>query len=179
MLEHLEDLKKQLTELLDIAGVIEPSVATCTNYFCLLPGIVELQPLSQGTRQTDVPYDARVKIVFSWRLEGGNENLNLTKKALCRAIHVAEFFHADNDITTHCSSPFMVDDELELSEHGRVIEAKKQSGDFARIGDDNKLFLYREDWELWLCVRVLRHHTSSTLQQVTYERGNSADMVVK
>ncbi|MCG7551347.1 hypothetical protein [Pseudoalteromonas sp. Of7M-16] len=179
MLEHLEDLKKQLTGLLDIPGVIEPSKASSTNYFSLLPGIVELVPLSQEMGQTDVPYDARIKVVFSWRLEGGNENLNLTKKALRRAVHVAEFFNSDNNITTHCAAPQCVDDELELSEYGRVMDPKKQSGDFARIGDDNKLFLYREDWEFWLCIHVLRRHTPPTLQQVTFERGDSAPLVVK
>ncbi|NOU49970.1 hypothetical protein HG263_05395 [Pseudoalteromonas sp. JBTF-M23] len=177
MNEHLDHLKQQLTELLNMPGVIEPSKAGSKSHFRLLPGELTLNPLAQSLEQTDVPYEAQIKIVFSWRIEGGNEKLILTDKALALSIRVAEFMHQDNDIKTQCTAPITLDTGLSLSEYGRVNNIKKVKGEFASLEDD-KLFLYREDWQMELCIRVLRHHTPPTLQRITLSSGDN-DLIVE
>lgn len=168
-MQHLQAFADRLTAYFDMPTVIEPNRAEGTKHIRLLPSEIILADLPQAAGQTDVPYMASIKLIVSFRIQGANEGLSLTGQGLALAIRIGEYFKEHIKLSHHAET---LADGLAITGEGLIHSAKKNTGNsgFAGLSDDNgrdnKLFVYREDWEMLLQLRVLRDHNPPTLQRV-------------
>jgi hypothetical protein len=181
-MKHLTALADTLKARFDMPVVIEPNRAAGTQLIRILPSDIVLQQAAQASGQTDVPYHAIVKLVVSFRLQGANEQLSLTNQSIALDIRISEYFNDDIELATQRDG---IDDGLAVSGEAIISGAKKMNSNsgFAGLSDDsgkeNKLFIYREDWQMQLRVRVLRVHNPPILQQITINNLTTAEPVTR
>lgn len=167
-MQHLKAFAQLLQQHFNKSVVVEPSRATGTDYICLLPGKLQLKDMAQEAGQTDVPYGVFVEVVMSFRLQGGNEGLSLTKQGLTLSIQIAEFMKRG-------VVPIVTDKDeeifpgLTLSKHVCFDDFKpvNQGGEFGQFEQDNdKLFIFREDWKCTMQILATRAHTPPKINRV-------------